>query len=235
MVGPLRYMQQNVLTLVGLSPDRTSHETKMIKAILFDAFGTLAEIAERRRPYAKLLSLADTESRPTDADYAAIVMGRDWKIHEITDWLGVTQTQAQEAGVFEGLATELLSMSLFPETAEILAHLRACGLKLGICSNLAQPYAAPLRSLLPIEMDEYVWSFEVGAIKPDPIIYQAACDALKVKPEEILMVGDTYNADCLGPRRFGMQAVHLARVGHRPGRTFLKSLSDLHTLLGARG
>ena len=76
MVGPLRYMQQNVLTLVGLSPDRTSHETKMIKAILFDAFGTLAEIAERRRPYAKLLSLADTESRPTDADYAAIVMGQ---------------------------------------------------------------------------------------------------------------------------------------------------------------
>ena len=168
MVGPLRYMQQNVLTLVGLSPDRTSHETKMIKAILFDAFGTLAEIAERRRPYAKLLSLADTKSRPTDADYAAIVMGRDWKIHEITDWLGVTQTQAQGAGVFEGLATELLSMSLFPETAEILAHLRACGLKLGICSNLAQPYAAPLRSLLPIEMDEYVWSFEVGAIKPEP-------------------------------------------------------------------
>ena len=234
MVGPLRYMQQNVLTLVGLSPDRTSHETKMIKAILFDAFGTLAEIAERRRPYAKLLSLADTESRPTDADYAAIVMGRDWKIHEITDWLGVTQTQAQEAGVFEGLATELLSMSLFPETAEILAHLRACGLKLGICSNLAQPYAAPLRSLLPIEMDEYVWSFEVGAIKPDPIIYQTACDALKVKPEEILMVGDTYNADCLGPRRFGMQAVHLARAGHSPDRTFLKSLSELHTLLGAR-
>lgn len=235
VVGPVRYMQQNVLTLVGLSPDRTSHETKMIKAILFDAFGTLAEIAERRRPYAKLLSLADTESRPTDADYAAIVMGRDWKIHEITDWLGVTQTQAQEAGVFEGLATELLSMSLFPETAEILAHLRACGLKLGICSNLAQPYAAPLRSLLPIEMDEYVWSFEVGAIKPDPIIYQAACDALKVKPEEILMVGDTYNADCLGPRRFGMQAVHLARVGHSPDRTFLQSLSDLHTLLAARG
>jgi HAD superfamily hydrolase (TIGR01509 family) len=227
-------MQQNVLTLVGLSPDRTSHETKMIKAILFDAFGTLAEIAERRRPYAKLLSLADTESRPTDADYAAIVMGRDWKIHEITDWLGVTQTQAQGAGVFEGLATELLSMSLFPETAEILAHLRACGLKLGICSNLAQPYAAPLRSLLPIEMDEYVWSFEVGAIKPDPIIYQTACDALKVKPEEILMVGDTFNADCLGPRRFGMQAVHLARAGHSPDRTFLKSLSELHTLLGAR-
>ena len=49
------------------------------------------------------------------------------------------------------------------------------------------------------------------------------------------MVGDTYNADCLGPRRFGMQAVHLARVGHSPDRTFLKSLSDLHTLLAARG
>ncbi len=32
-----------------------------------------------------------------------------------------------------------------------------------------------------------------------------------MKPEEILMVGDTYNAYCLSPRRFGMQAVHLAR------------------------
>ncbi|TXG97145.1 MAG: hypothetical protein E6R15_03820 [Zoogloea sp.] len=39
-------------------------------------------------------------------------------------------------------------------------------------------------------MDAYVWSFEVRAIKPDPIIYQAACEALHVKPGEILMIGD---------------------------------------------
>jgi FMN phosphatase YigB (HAD superfamily) len=133
----------------------------MIKAILFDAFGTLAEIAERRRPYAKLLSLADAKTRPTHADYAAIVMGRDWAIQETADWLGVTQTQAQEAGVFEGLVTELMSMRLFPEAAETLAQLRANGFTLGICSNLAQPYSAPLRALLPFEMDAYVWSFEL--------------------------------------------------------------------------
>ncbi len=99
----------------------------MIKAILFDAFGTLAEIAERRRPYAKLLSLADTKTRQTHADYATTVIARDWAIQETADWLGVTQTQAQEAGVFEGLVTELMSMRLFPEAAETLAQLRTYG------------------------------------------------------------------------------------------------------------
>lgn len=207
----------------------------MIKAILFDAFGTLAEITERRRPYTKLLSLADTKTRPTHADYATIVMARDWAIQETADWLGVTQDQAQEAGVFEGLATELISMRLFPEAAETLAQLRANGFTLGICSNLAQPYSAPLRALLPFEMDAYVWSFEVGAIKPGPIIYQAACEALQVKPDEILMVGDTYDADCLGPRKLGMQALHLARRGCSPDSTFLKSLSGLHMICAPGG
>ena len=217
------------------NPDRTSHEIAIIKAILFDAFGTLAEIAERRRPYAQLLSLADTASRPTPAGYAAVVMRRDRKIQEIADWLGGTQTQAQEAGVFDGLATELISMRLFPETAETLAQLRSNDFKLGICSNLAQPYAAPLRALLPFEMDAYVWSFEVRAIKPDPIIYQAACEALQVRPEDVLMVGDTYEADCLGPRRLGMQALHLARTGCSPDSTCLKSLSDLRSILCPQG
>jgi HAD superfamily hydrolase (TIGR01549 family) len=207
----------------------------MIKAILFDAFGTLAEITERRRPYTKLLSLADTKTRPTHADYATIVMARDWAIQETADWLGVTQDQAQEAGVFEGLATELISMRLFPEAAETHAQLRANGFTLGICSNLAQPYSAPLRALLPFEMDAYVWSFEVGAIKPGPIIYQAACEALQVKPDEILMVGDTYDADCLGPRKLGMQALHLARRGCSPDSTFLKSLSGLHMICAPGG
>ncbi len=44
----------------------------MIKAILFDAFGTLAEIAERRRPYAKLLSLADTPLRQDSCPFCLI-------------------------------------------------------------------------------------------------------------------------------------------------------------------
>ena len=84
-------------------------------------------------------------------------------------------------------------------------------------------------------MDAYVWSFEVGAIKPGPIIYQAACEALQVKPDEILMVGDTYDADCLGPRKLGMQALHLARRGCSPDSTFLKSLSGLHMICAPGG
>ncbi len=35
----------------------------MIKAIVFDVFGTLAEIGDRRRPYARLLRLAAQAGR----------------------------------------------------------------------------------------------------------------------------------------------------------------------------
>jgi len=60
----------------------------MIRATLFDAFGTFAEITERRRPNAKLMSLADAKTRPSHTDYAAIVMGRDWASQETFDWQG---------------------------------------------------------------------------------------------------------------------------------------------------
>jgi HAD superfamily hydrolase (TIGR01549 family) len=43
--------------------------------------------------------------------------------------------------------------------------------------------------------DEYVLSFEVGAIKPDPAIFRIALQRLGVDPADALMVGDSEEAD----------------------------------------
>jgi putative hydrolase of the HAD superfamily len=55
----------------------------------------------------------------------------------------------------------------------------------------------------------------LGCAKPDPRAYQAVADALTLKPEEILFVGDEPLADVSGPRAAGMKTVWLNRAAAR--------------------
>lgn len=119
---------------------------------------------------------------------------------------------AQELGlesllpaIHQELAEDLAGCRLFEDVAPTLQRLRADGCRIAVCSNLAQPYSEVVRRLLP-DLDAYVFSFEVGAKKPDPAIYRAVCVALDCQPREILFVGDSQRADVDGPRRFGMSA-----------------------------
>ena len=50
---------------------------------------------------------------------------------------------------------------------------------------------------------------DVGVRKPNPHIFELACDALGSPPEETLMVGDNLEADIQGALSYGMQAVYL--------------------------
>ena len=52
----------------------------------------------------------------------------------------------------------------------------------------------------------------LGCAKPDPRAYAALADALTLKPEEILFVGDEPASDVIGPRSAGMRTVWVNRV-----------------------
>lgn len=199
----------------------------MIKAVLFDVFGTLVEIQDRSHPYAQLLRLAGQAGRTPQPDDAAQIMSMKGDIWAIAAWLGLSLSPIQHDEISAALQRELTSVRLFPDVVPVLRALQENGVMLGLCSNLAEPYAAPALSLLPFEFDAYVWSFEVGAIKPEHRMYAAASRLLRLNPDEILMVGDTYDADCLGPRQFGMRALHLARDGKSPDPWSLRSLNDM--------
>jgi HAD superfamily hydrolase (TIGR01509 family) len=56
-------------------------------------------------------------------------------------------------------------------------------------------------------------SFEVGAAKPEPAIYEAVCHALGKRPRDVLFIGDSKRCDFDGPQAFGMQARWLDRRG----------------------
>jgi HAD superfamily hydrolase (TIGR01549 family) len=132
------------------------------------------------------------------------------------------------------LSAELSSISFFQDALPTLRALRTAGYKIALCSNLAAPYAEPVNKLLPFDLDAYAWSFEVGATKPDPLMYEAVCNTLQCAPHQVLMVGDTVNADYSGPRSFGMQARHLARAGTSPVHESISTLDSILTMLELR-
>ena len=128
---------------------------------------------------------------------------------------------------------EVASIRLFPDAIDTLSALRESGYRIALCSNLAAPYGPPVSALLPFAPDFCAWSYTAGAVKPEPGIYQHLCEGLGCLPGEILMVGDTVDADHTGPRRFGIEGFHLARKGRSPvpETESVASLADLIPLL----
>ncbi|HEY3012972.1 MAG TPA: HAD-IA family hydrolase [Gemmatimonadales bacterium] len=128
--------------------------------------------------------------------------------------------------------------SVAERSGESLARLRAAGLRLGVVSNsdgrVEQALeAAGLRGYFDVVID----SAALGVEKPDPRIFHAALDALGVRPEEALYVGDLYEVDVLGARAAGMEAVLLGDAVEGAGRACrtTPSIEDLVNDLTATG
>ena len=73
-------------------------------------------------------------------------------------------------------------------------------------------------------LDGYLLSYEVGAAKPNPVIYQAVCEALGSRPRDVLFIGDSKRCDVQGPQSFGMKARLLDRAG---GETLIEALEGV--------
>lgn len=202
-----------------------------INAIVFDVFGTLAEIQKKRRPFAKLLQLLRATGREAQLDDAARLMSSNVGLVGAVQLLGGELPAASIAELERDLYTELSTITLYPEVVPTLTKLRNAGYKLGLCSNLAAPYAVPIKLLLPFELDAYAWSFEVGAVKPELAIYEKICISLECEPKEVLMVGDTLEADYHGPRQAGLQALYLSRKVDSPITASVKTLDELLPML----
>ena len=169
--------------------------------------------------------------REPQSDDAARIMSTNVGLAGVPDLLGVDLPASEITSIEMDLYVELATVELFTDTLPTLQALRAAGFKLALCSNLATPYAVPVKLLIP-PLDAYVWSFETGAVKPEPAIYRALCQRLDCAPHELMMIGDTVEADHTAPRRFGIHGFHLAREGKSPVAENLRSLHDISKVLG---
>lgn len=198
-----------------------------IKAVVFDVYGTLVEIRDRRRSYARLLQLLADSGRVPRKDDAARLMSTPCDLVGASQLFGVELPASKLAPLEMDLFAELASVALYPDTVGTLTALHQAGLKIGVCSNLAAPYAMPGLKLLPFELDAYAWSFEASAVKPQRAIFDALCNQLQCAPEEVLIVGDTVDADYFGPRAAGMRSIYLARNGESPVKEWICNLDEL--------
>lgn len=85
--------------------------------------------------------------------------------------------------------------------------------------------------------DSLVVSGEVGFRKPSRVIYERSLSELGSTPEKTVMVGDTLDADVLGPKEMGMRAILIDADGsksenHHLPDAVVKSIGEVAEALG---
>lgn len=101
--------------------------------------------------------------------------------------------------------------SFFPETPAVLEALRG-RYRLGVVTNFMDgPTARIVFDALGYRgiFDSLIVSAEVGYMKPSPVVFERALGELGSKPENTVMVGDSYDADVVGAHAAGMKSVFI--------------------------
>jgi HAD superfamily hydrolase (TIGR01509 family) len=124
---------------------------------------------------------------------------------------GITKSE-EEADLFQETYNRTFEDTLFayPGTIDMLETLSK-RYRMGIVTNGSpdlQWRKMEITGLTRFFTESVVIISErVGLAKPHPSVYQAACDALQVRPKDAVMIGDNYRVDVLGARAFGMDAI----------------------------
>jgi len=187
----------------------------MIKAILFDLYETL--VTERVTTPVRASSLGDalgldpTAFRPIWKKLRfRVVRGELSFASALTD-IGVQLGIAVDPAVVREICAErvrekaALFQQINPEAVTVVQRLRDQGLSLAVVSNcFAEDVAAWPSCVVAPWFDTAVFSFEVGAAKPEAAIYLEATGRLRVKPVEALFIGDGGDDELLGAERAGL-------------------------------
>ena len=107
-----------------------------------------------------------------------------------------------------------------------LRTLKDDGYRLGLISDCSSELPALWGNTeYPDFFDVTIFSCEVGLKKPDPKIYELACDELNIAPRECIYVGDGGSKELTGAAAVGMYPILLSDESEKLG-------SDVHRVDG---
>ena len=224
----------------------------MIRAVTFDAAGTLFAVAEPvGATYARSLRRRGLAADPAQVEiafrsaFAAApelafpgTSGIELDRAERAWWRTIVERSLGDAlppALAEDVGDELYghysrasAWRVDREAVATLAWLRSRGFRLGVVSNFDSRLPVLLAELgLAGFFDAIVWSTAAGAAKPDRRIFETLLTTLETSADETLHVGDDEACDLLGARRAGLRALRLdARRGGTPADTIAR-LADL--------
>jgi HAD superfamily hydrolase (TIGR01549 family) len=203
-----------------------------IRGVVFDIHSTLVDQGDAETWLAAALAVAPhSMDEQEQADLVAF-LDRIWEGARVSDPLSTRDLSfadhsrvfheliAAGPGVDPALANALYDVMLdtwhaYDDTVPTLQALRGAGIRICLLSNAG----VPIRDVLDREgvtawYDEIVLSYEVGFVKPDPRIFEAALAALDLPASEVLMVGDNANDDG-GGTHLGIRTLILPRTSGR--------------------
>ncbi|HVP92528.1 MAG TPA: HAD family hydrolase, partial [Acidobacteriota bacterium] len=102
---------------------------------------------------------------------------------------------------------------LYSDAAEAVPKSKKNGFKTATVTTIA--HFQFKKAITPIKkyFDFIMTGYEAGCDKSNPRMYRKVLEALDVKPEEAIMIGDDVQVDILLPKRLGINAILLDREG----------------------
>jgi putative hydrolase of the HAD superfamily len=125
------------------------------------------------------------------------------------------------------LMSELAAATVVrPQMIEVVRGCRRHGLKVGALTN-NWAYDSGIDGFAPLreEFDAFIESYKVGMRKPDPRIYQMACEALGVEFKHAVFLDDI-GVNLKAARKLGMTTIKVAEPA--------SAIAELEQVLGVR-
>lgn len=98
----------------------------------------------------------------------------------------------------------------YPHTIPMLRKLRKQGYKIGLISNSSVFDVEQIKKRVKIleHIDYPLFSYDVGVIKPHPLVFKRMLEITKVKPNEAIMIGDDADDDIKPAKKLGLNTIH---------------------------
>lgn len=222
-----------------------------IKACLFDAYGTLFDVAAAARSLADELGahwqpLAETwRAKQLNYSWLRSLMGAHVDFWQVTtDALdyALEERGLHDSSLRQRLLELYFNLACYPEVPAMLRQLKDAGLVTGILSNGAPAMleAACRSAGIDTLIDHLISVEDVGIYKPDPRIYQLAMEKLAL-PANAIAFHSSNGWDIHAGKRAGFYAIWINRHGQpaerlpNPPDVTLHSLSDVPNILGIAG
>lgn len=181
-----------------------------IKAVFFDLGGVIVrtEFQAPRQQLAEKLGMEYDDLDRIVFDSDSGLRASMGEISSAEHWAFVIQRLKRPASELSLIRDEFFAGDIVDRTLlEYVRSLRG-NYKTGIISNAW----SDLRDFIAREkfddaFDDMIISAEVGAMKPEPKIFQIALERFGVKPKEAVFVDDFY-ANIEGCEKVGMQGIH---------------------------
>ncbi|MBW2971046.1 HAD family hydrolase [Candidatus Woesearchaeota archaeon] len=212
----------------------------MVKVIFFDFWGTLVENGIFPSPVRQVKSILNLYRTPFPlfiVKFEEAFMTREYNdLYEafsaVCEAFNIRPTPVMLDRLVGMWNKNKLLAKPYPETLKVLQTLKK-KYKIVLISNTD---CFSIKSVVEkFELDKYfdlmVFSYDTGMLKSNPKAFENALKKLKLKKEDVIMVGDSMESDIQGAKNAGIDAVLIDRRDRREFENKIVTLDELEKLL----